>query len=145
MNSAEQNVQRLKRFYEEAARGKWSAALDLLDPLVEWVEPNVRGLWFRGTHLGVDAVFREVIKPTLDHVSEFCVDIEQFFPVGDHIIALGQFRGRGKQTGKELNAPTAHIWTFRADKAVRFEAYQDIPRWLEALGETRTESERFAA
>ena len=39
----------------------------------------------------------------------------------------------GKDTGVELNAPFAHVWTFRGDKAVRFQNFTDTANWLHAL------------
>ena len=138
------NLKLVKSFYDAGASGDFNKARPLLDPNVQWIEPKVSGLWFRGTHSGPEAVFKEVIEPTMSHIADFRVEISQFFPVGDHVIAIGRFTGRGKNTGKELNAATAHVWTMRNGRAVRFEAFHDEANWLQALGQQR-ETERMAA
>ncbi len=112
---------------------------------MEWIEPNVPGLWFSGTHRGAETVWKEVIGPTVAKIDKFRVNMKQFFGVGDHIIAIGCFHGRGKATGKELDAATAHVCTLRNGKIVRFEAFHDLDSWLEALGLAHAEPQRLAA
>ncbi len=140
-----ENIKLLKSFYEAASRGEVGPARDALDPNVEWIEPNLPGLWFSGTHRGIEAVFKEVIGPTTEKLERFRVKMKKFYAVGDHVVAVGSFRGRGKATGKDLNAPTAHVWTLRNGKAVRFEAFHDPARWREALGLAQPEPQRMAA
>ncbi len=137
-----ENVKIIKSFYKAVMHGDNDTARRILDSNVEWIEPNVPGLWFSGTHRGPDEVFRKVMGPTSEKFSKFGVDIKKYFDVGDHVVAFGRFYGRGKMTGKDLKAATVHIWTFRDGRAVRFEAYHDTANWLEALGGT---TERMAA
>jgi ketosteroid isomerase-like protein len=143
--SESENVKHLKSFYDAVARGDFTAARQYLDPSLEWSEPEAPGLWFGGTHRGPDAVFKEVIEPAYGKIANFQVKLKKFYEVGEHVVVLGRFRGRTKMTGKDLDAPTAHIWTLRAGKAVRFQSCQDIARWLEALSEKPPQAERLAA
>jgi ketosteroid isomerase-like protein len=144
-NYVQENIKLLKSFYDAASRGDFGPVSQALDPNVEWIEPNVPGLWFSGTHRGADAVWKEVIGPTVDKIDKFRVNMKQFFGVGDHIVAIGYFRGWGKATGKELDAATAHICTLRNGKIVRFEAFHDSACWLETLGLAQAEPQRMAA
>ncbi len=141
---SQQNINLAKSFYQAAPRGDMATARQVLDANIEWVEPDLPTL-FSGTHRGPDAVFREVIQRTVPLFDNFSVDMTQYFEVGDHVIAVGTFHGRGKPTGKELNAPTAHVWTFRNGKAIRFEAFHDAAKWAAALGAEYQESRRLAA
>jgi ketosteroid isomerase-like protein len=144
-NDAQENIKLLRSFYDAASRGDFGPVRDALDPNVEWIEPVVAGLWFGGTHRGADAVRREVIAPAVEKFDNFRVKMNKFYGVGDHIIAIGYFHGRGKTTGKELDAATAHICTFRNGRIVRFEAFHDPASWLETLGLTQGEPQRMAA
>jgi uncharacterized protein len=139
------NITQLKHFYEAVSRGDYRAACDMLDPNVEWIEPNVPGLWFSGTHRGADAVWKEVFNPTAEKVDQFRVSIKRFYAVGDHVIALGYFHGHAKMTGKELDASTAHVCTLRNGKIVRFEAFHDIASVMDTLDLTHPKAQLMAA
>ncbi len=142
---SQENIKLLKNLYEAASNGDFGLVRAALGPNVEWIEPNMAGLWFSGMHRGADAVWNEVIKPTAENIDNFRVKMKHFHAVGDHIIAIGYFHGRGKATGKELDAATAHVCTLRNGKIVRFEAFHDSANWLAALGLVRPELQRMAA
>lgn len=128
------NIKVVQSFFEAAPRGDISAARAVLDPQIEWIEPGVPGLWFAGTHHGPDAVFSEVVEPTFNHIEDFSIQIDQYLDSGDHVVALGHFRGRGKTTGKEFDIPTAFVCIVHSGKIVRFQAYHDTAQWLQVLG-----------
>jgi uncharacterized protein len=142
---SQENIKLVKNFYEAASGGACEPVRAALDPDVEWIEPNVPGLWFSGMHRGAEAVCKEVIGPTAEKIDNFRVNMKRFYTVGDHVIAIGYFKGRAKTTGKELDAATAHVCTLRNGKIVRFEAFHDSANWLEALGLVRPELQRMAA
>ncbi len=144
-DKAHENIKLLKSFYDTVSRGELVSARNALDANVEWIEPNLPGLWFSGTHRGLEAVFKEVIGPTSEKFEGFRVKMKKFVAVGDHVVAIGRFRGRGKITRKDLDAVTVHIWTLRDGRAVRFEAFHDLASWQEALGLAQPESQRLAA
>ena len=89
--------------------------------------------------------FKDVIGPTNEKIEKFRVKMRKFFAVGDHVVAIGSSRGRGKATGKDLDVATAHVWTLRNGKAVRFEGFHDSTEWREALGLAQPEPQRMAA
>ena len=144
-NNSQLNIELVKHFYEAASSGACESVRAALDPNVEWIEPNVPGLWFSGMHRGAEVVCKEVIGPTAEKIDNFRVNMKRFYTVGDHVIAIGYFKGRAKTTGKELDAATAHVCTLRNGKIVRFEAFHDSANWLEALGLVRPELQRMAA
>jgi len=142
---ASDNIKLIKGFYEALSSNDWSAARKVLAPNIEWIEPPVPGLWFGGRHLGADAVFKEVIEPTQGKFDKFQVKMKKFFAIGEHVIAVGSCRGRGKTTRIKLEAATAHVWTLCDGRAVRFEGIHDILEWQVALGLTLVQSNRMAA
>jgi uncharacterized protein len=124
-------VSTVREFYGAVARGDFAKIT--LDPEIEWIEPYAPDLWFSGTHHGPEEVATEVIEPAFEKFNEFRVQCDQFLDAGDHVIVTGHFSGRAKDTGIELYAPFAHIWTLRGDRAVRFQGYTDTANWLYAL------------
>ena len=128
---SEGTVKTVRDFYGAVAQGDFASVM--FDPQIEWVEPKVPDLWFSGLHHGPDAVLKEVIEPTSEKLDAFHVQCDQFLDAGDHVIVTGHFQGRGKETGIELNAPFAHVWTLRGNKAVRFQCYTDTANCLHAL------------
>ncbi len=144
-DKAHENIKLLKSFYAAVSRGELGSARSALDPEVEWIEPGLPGLWFSGTHRGTEAVFKEVIGPSNEKIDKFRIKMKKFFAVGDHVVVIGSFRGLGKSTGKDLDAATAHVWTLRSGKAVRFEGFHDPTEWREVLGLAQPEPQRMAA
>jgi ketosteroid isomerase-like protein len=140
-----ESVKQIKVFYNGVARGDFTAACALLDPDIEWREPNVLALWFRGTHYGAEAVRKEVLDPMASKLAGLEMRMKKFFEVGEHVIAIGHYHGRSKATAKELEAASAHIWTLRNGRPVRFEAYHDDTKWLELAKEATRPEKRLAA
>jgi len=48
-----------------------------------------------------------------------------FVSEGDTVVALGDYSGTFKATGKSFTAPFAHVWTFRDGKVVSFQQHTD--------------------
>ena len=95
--------------------------------------PRSRDLPDSGTHHGSEAVIKEIFEPTLDKFDDFRLQCDQFLDAGDQVVVTGRFLGRGKDTGSDLDATFAHVWTLRNGKVVRFQDYTDTANWLRAL------------
>ena len=132
---SQENISVVQSFFDALGRGDMAAAAAALDPQIEWIEPGVPGQWFAGTRHGPDAVFKEVIGETLEHVEDFSLHIDQYLDAGDCVVALGQSRGRGKSSGRAFTIPAAFVYTVRSGKIIRFQAYHDTAQWLQALGQ----------
>ena len=137
-------VKLVKGFYRALSRNDLSAARNALAPEILWMEPVVPGLWFSGTHSGVDDVFREIIEPAETTLNKPQLKMKKFFTVGDHVVAIGKFHGRSKATNLKLEAPLVHVWTLRNDKGVRVQAFHDILEWQATLGLTQIQSKMAA-
>jgi uncharacterized protein len=125
------NVDVIRSFYDTVARGDPNTLP--IDPQVEWIEPEVSGLWFGGTHHGPEAVINDVMKPALEKFDDFRVESDEFLDAGDRVVVTGHFRGREKETGIELNSPFIQIWTLRGGKVLRFQGASDTANWLQAM------------
>lgn len=129
--SKSENAEHVIAFYKTLATGDLSAACRMLDPDIEWKEPNEPALWFRGIHYGADAVLEKVFEPMLARVAGFRMKMRKVFVVGNAVVAVGRFQGRVRRTGRELDIATMHHWTFHHGLAVRLQAVYDLGKWVE--------------
>ncbi len=128
---SQNNITTVRDAYDSFARGDFAHIQ--FDRNIEWMEPDVEGIWCRGMHRGSDAVIKEVFEPTSDKFDDFRLECDQYLDAGEHVVVTGRFLGHGKDTGNELNAPFAHIWRLRNGKIVSFQNYSDTANLLHAL------------
>ena len=140
-----ENLKLVKGFYRALTSHDWSAARNVLASEIQWLEPVVPGLWFGGTHAGIDSVFREVIEPAEKILEKPEMKMKKFFDVGDHVIVFGKYHGKTKSTSMKLNAPLCHVWTIHDSRAVRVECFHDLLEWDAALGLTTIQAQKMAA
>lgn len=131
---AEGNVDILRRGYDAFNRGDIDTVMGLLDPNIEWQEPEVEGLPQRGTHRGAEDVANRVFGAIVENWDGFQAVPEEFLEAGDRVVVLGQFEGAGKTSGRTLDATFAHVWTMRDGRAVQFRSYADTANFLHSLG-----------
>ena len=122
---SEENVSLVRQGYDAFNRGDIDTVMGIMDPEIVWQEPDVEGLPDRGTHHGSEAVANDVFGSVAEQWDEFQVVTEEFLDAGDRVIVLGNFRVRGKATGRSVDAPYAHVWTLRDGKVVHFRNYMD--------------------
>jgi hypothetical protein len=126
------NVDRCRRSYEAFARGDMDAVVADMDDAIEWHQ--AQGLPHGGLHRGLADVRRAIFDPLdAEWWEEFHADPDEFLEAGDEVVVLGRYRGIAKGTGKELDVPYVHVWSFRDGKAVRFRQFLDTAGWNEAL------------
>jgi hypothetical protein len=100
---------------------------------IEWEQ--AQGLPHGGRYRGLDEVRRAIFDPLeTQWWDDFHADPYEFLEAGEDVIVIGRYRGQGKETGRTLDAPFVHVWTFRGGKAVRFRQFLDTAGWNEALG-----------
>jgi hypothetical protein len=131
---SEENVNILRQGYEAFNRGDIDTVMGIMDPNIEWQEPDVEGLPARGTHHGPEAVANNVFGSVVENWDDFQAVPEEFLDAGERVVVLGRFQGRGKATGGTLDAPFAHVWTLRDGKLVHFRNYTDTANLLQSLG-----------
>jgi ketosteroid isomerase-like protein len=130
---SEENVKLLRQGYDAFNRGDIDTVMGLMDPNIEWQEPDVEGLPQRGTHHGAEDVANNVFGAIVGSWDDFQAVPEEFLDAGDRVVVLGHLQGRGKPNGRTLDAPYAHVWTLRDGKAVHFRAYADTANSLQSL------------
>lgn len=127
------DVDRVRRSYEAFARGDLAAVVADMDPAIVWEQ--AQGLPHGGTYDGLDEVRRNVFDPLRDSWwDEFAADADEFLDAGGDIVVLGRYRGVARGSGRRLDVPFVHVWTFAGGRAVRFRQFLDTAGWNTALG-----------
>jgi ketosteroid isomerase-like protein len=58
---------------------------------------------------------------------------EDYLELGDHVVVLATYHGRGKGSGVEINQEGAHVFEFRDGKVVRLEIFASRERAIESV------------
>lgn len=127
------SVEQVRRSYEAFARGDMDAVVADMHPEIEWEQ--AQGLPHGGRYRGLEAVRRHVFDPLHEAWwDEFAADAEELLAAGDDVVVvLGRYRGVARGSGKRLDVPFVHVWTFLDGRAVRFRQFLDTAGWNEAL------------
>ena len=129
---SQENLERVKRGYEAFARGDLDAVLvDFLHPEIEAHDPPE--VPDAAIYCGRDAVRRDW-EQTAELFEGFAIDVEETFDRDDEVVVFLRFRGRARGSDAELEAPMAHVWTFRDGKATRLRQFLERADALEAVG-----------
>jgi uncharacterized protein len=123
----------VRGMYEGFARGDIPAVLEVMHPDVEWVESAAESFPHQGTHVGRAAIGEHVFSNVDDYWSEFAIVPQEYFRDGDTVIVRGVVRAVAKDTGRAMNAPYVHVFTFANGKLTRYTDHQDTAMWAEAL------------
>jgi ketosteroid isomerase-like protein len=127
------NVDRVRESYVAFGRGDLEGALAYFADDVLWEQ--AQGLPHGGTYTGMAEVRRNVFEPLdRDWWSSFTADPHEFLVADSEIVVLGRYRGVAQGTGKALDVPFVHVWTFQDERAVRFRQFLDTAGWNDALG-----------
>jgi ketosteroid isomerase-like protein len=132
---SQENVEAFKRAIEAYNRGDAEALLDELDNEIEWrpVLPVVLGgdeTVYRG-HDGV----RQLLRDLDEVLAERQLDFSEIRDVGDHVVATGSLRIRGKSSGALSESPFGCVAELRNGRAVRIQTYLDPSEALERLAD----------
>jgi ketosteroid isomerase-like protein len=129
-----ENVEAFKRGIAAFNRGDGDALLEEFDATMEWhlSLPMMLGgesSVFRGHEAG-----REWLRELFDAFAEVRVEISDIRDLGERIVALGDIRGRGKQSGVAFESPVGYLVAYRNGKGVRMDDFLDLEEALEAAG-----------
>jgi ketosteroid isomerase-like protein len=128
---SQENVEVVRRSLDAFQRGDFDAAMEALDPRVEY---DLTHFPDGKVYLGHDGV-REAFRIWLGTWEDYRQEIDEVIDLGEDevVVVLREF-GRGKGSGIEVERPTAGVWTLRDGKAVRIRFYAGKAEALEAAG-----------
>ena len=125
-----ENVELARKGYEAFAERDLDAVFELFDPEIEAHDPPE--MPDATVHRGHEAVRRDWER-TYDVFEEFSVEVEELLDYGDDVIVHLRYRGRGAESGADVDASMAHVWTVRDGKAIRLRQFLDANQALEAV------------
>lgn len=117
------NTDFVRGIYAAFAKGDIPALVGTFDEKICWTEAE--GFPYGGTFTGADAIVGNVFARIGTEWDGFTATPNTFVAEGDTVVALGDYRGTYKTTGKVFSAPFAHVWTLGGGKIVRFHQYTD--------------------
>ena len=126
---SEENVEVVRRVYEEWSRGDFSSGEyfheDIDFDMVDWPAPaRSRGV----------AAMSETWRTSLGAWDGFRSIPTEFVDCGQNVLVLNHIEGRGKESGVEVSAETASVFTFDAGKVVRLALHWDVDAARQAAG-----------
>jgi ketosteroid isomerase-like protein len=131
---SEENVEAVRRIYEEWGRGNFSEGVELYDADIVLVQS--REFPESGTYLGVDGVRRYMLT-FLDAWERLTIEARDLIDAGDSVVANVLQRAVGKESGAEpAEIDYFQVWTFRGGKVIRIETIRGREGALRAVGLT---------
>ena len=131
---SQQNVEAFKRAVEASNRSDYDALLADFDPEVEW--HGVMGVMFGGEaaifhgHAGVLEYLRDIDEGfTLRDIQ-----LAELRDLGERVVGLGHARGRGRESGIELDSQYGAVAEFKKGKIITYRDFFDHKEALEAAG-----------
>ena len=129
---SQENVEVARSSFEAFSRKDLAALRDrFFAPEIEW--RAVTGVPFEGTYRGVD----EVLRGCTDWVAsfdDFSTQLEEVIDGGDRVVVCHRMRGRGKESGVEVDLALTQVVTVRGGKLVNITDYWTREDALEAVG-----------
>jgi len=125
------NVSVVRRLYQ--ARGNPEVIREVLGSEVRW--EVVDGFPYGAVYKNRDSVLRDFFGRLFADFDEFVANGSEFFESGGHVIALGNYSGRARRTGKRFTARFAHVWTLQDGLIVRLQQCADTVQLARALAD----------
>ena len=128
---SQENVDKARAFIEAYNRRDYDAAVEDFDPEIDWVLPQRQGYdscrgpdEIKGFWRGIDETFDDLqLVP------------QEYVDAGDRVATRLRHRGRGKESGVEVDEELYHqVASFRGGRMVRLEYFAEWPEALAAAG-----------
>jgi ketosteroid isomerase-like protein len=100
---------------------------------IEWREAENFIYADRNPYRGPEAVLEGVFMRLASEWADFKVTPEEWLDAGNHIVVLGTYSGRHKESGREVRAQFAHIWGVTHGRVARFQQYTDTKQFADAI------------
>ena len=113
----------ITNLYAAFARGDVPIVLAALAPTISWTEAE--GFPYGGTYVGPDAVLQNVFVKLGSEWDGYAAVPHELIANADTVVALGEYSGTYKATGKSFRAPFVHVWKFSGDRVISFRQHTD--------------------
>lgn len=117
-----ESPERLEALYEDWGRGDFSGHAELFHPEMKAQTYGMGEPIRSGSYVEFIDNMREWLSAWERPLT---IEAEDFIKVGDRILVLVHWTGRGKGSGAEIAGRGAHLWIFRDGLVVGHETYRD--------------------
>ena len=125
------NVEALRPIYEEWGRGNWRPRFDIYADEMEWGWSDE----FPARGVSRDPEERsQRLREWLSPWEGWRCEAERFLAVGEFVLVLTRYTGRGKESGASVDTEGAHLWTLRDGRVIRLEVFSSRDKALKAAG-----------
>jgi ketosteroid isomerase-like protein len=128
---SEENLRLVREGFAAMERGDVEAMVELVDPEVEFVNPDYA--LEAGTRHGPSG-YRTALEATLDIFEDFKFNLDEIVDLEDRIVVTGRFVARSKGSGVPIDQPFGHVFTVRDSKLLRHEWYRTPAEAYAAAG-----------
>jgi uncharacterized protein len=126
------NGRTIKDMYEAFGRGDVPYVMAQLAPELDWIETEAEGVPANGRYGTPQEVLEGVFAKVPQHFESFELLPELWVETGDDVVVTGRVKAR-TLSGRELDAPYAHVFSFRDGNVVRNDNHHDTALWVAAL------------
>ena len=132
---AQENVDIIRRAFEEFSRGGWEPLMGTVwAPEIVWnmAPTGIPGLGIYRGFDGLRSSFEDWFSTF--PFEEWEQEVEEVIDCGEHVVVLTRQRGRGSASGAVAELEYAQVVKFRGQKVVRVDVYLDRGQALRAAG-----------
>jgi ketosteroid isomerase-like protein len=130
---SQENITVIRGMYESFSKGDVTSVLGQMHQQIEWRQAENFIYADHNPYRGPQAVLEGVFMRLASEWADFKVLPEEWLDAGNHIVVLGTYSGRHKESGKEVRAQFAHIWGVTHGRVVRFQQYTDTKQFADAI------------
>lgn len=113
----------IRQLYAAFASGDVPTVLGTFAPNIRWTEAE--GFPYGGTYVGADAIVNNVFMKLGTEWDGYAVAPHEYVASADTVVALGEYSGTYKATGKSFRAPFVHVWKFGDGRITSFVQHTD--------------------
>ena len=117
------NTDFIRDFYDAFRSDEIERFEKLCDPEIEWIQNE--GFPYGGRHKGAAAVLENVRRELARRWDDWSFAIEDILDAGGHVVVIGDYAGRHKETGKAFKAAAAHVFDLKDGRVSRFRQFTD--------------------
>ena len=125
------NADLIRPIYDEWGRGNWQPRFDVYHPAMQWgwsdEFPGLAGVYEDNEHPNPR------LRAWLSEWDHWRCVAEDYLEIGDHVVVLTSYRGRGRGSGVEIRQEGAHVFALRDGKVVRLEIFASRERALQSV------------
>jgi ketosteroid isomerase-like protein len=125
---SQENVEIVRGLWDAYSQGDIDRVLTLTDPYVVLVSLE------EGPLYGPDAVRANYARWSEAWQGQPETAVEEVIGVGDHVLVIACFQGRGRGSGVRVEQRLYEVYTLRNGRILRVDEFSDRAEALEAVG-----------